>query len=552
MRLPSRIQFACWGILFSTPLAVVLPASSQTTRYVVDQVADINPQGDSSPERFAELHGKLLFGARGSSGPGVFSTNGRSVQQLASDIDVRSDFHRLGEKLLFEGRMSGETGLFATDGATVQKLADIELSFLDYDVVYPPSFTQASGYAYFQATGPDGRQLYYTDGENVGYFEVETELDETLMNMSPPSPRVVFKDELYFTALIDVDPDTGLVIDLFKAKGTEFTRFDESAHGSFVIHNDHLLYNRSGELSKTDGTTITRHGPIGGLGGAITVGDQLFFTDRGSSGYEELHVWDGSEINEIDFQHGQVDAQLLFEFGDQLYLRGRGEDFSVELFKTNGEAVELVLDIHPNIGGRPSRHSQFLELNGEIYFLADGKTAEGELQQGIYKTDGTEVTYIDAKNGENYVPTEMRLFGDAVFVSGVGGDGNELIKIEGDDVVRFGIIPGMDTNVRRSSFVEFNDDLFFLVENANGESLFYTNGTSVVELEPSGKFDSLRGFAGVVDGMLLFVGTGPDGRELYRVAPVPEPRTMFLLILGALITIPGVVGHRRSRSSATA
>ena len=117
--------------------------------FVVRQVADINPVGDSIPSMFTELNGELFFSAQGPSG-----------QEL-----------------------------YKTDGNTVALVADI-YSFGDSS---PADYVTYSNELYFAALGPSGRELYKTDGTNVALLA-----DINPNGDSAPIPWVEYAGELYF------------------------------------------------------------------------------------------------------------------------------------------------------------------------------------------------------------------------------------------------------------------------------------------------------------------------------------------------------------------
>ena len=165
----------------------------------VELVADINPNGNSSPGPITIFGDEMYFRANdGVVGNRLFRTDGQAVFPIGDDIVVDSfadadDVYEFQGALFFGGRQRVGNqflpGIFKTDGQTVTKLADVG------PMTYGPQFTEFAGQLFFNAVGPNGRELYRSDGEGV-YLVADINPNGD----SDPFEFTQLGDELFFSA----------------------------------------------------------------------------------------------------------------------------------------------------------------------------------------------------------------------------------------------------------------------------------------------------------------------------------------------------------------
>jgi ELWxxDGT repeat protein len=161
-------------------------------------------------------------------------------------------------------------------------------------------FHKFQGEAFFEATGPDGRDLYKTDGETLTKFEIVP--DDKANGGIAMWNAVEFRGELYFAA------STSAGGELVKTDGVQTTTFD--------------LNPGSGDSWPTD---------------LQIVGDQLVFQARGADGYS-IYSTDGTAITKIadltpyfymdyDAREWVLPSATMFaRLGDQLFFLGNTPD----------------------------------------------------------------------------------------------------------------------------------------------------------------------------------------------------------------------------------
>lgn len=221
--------------------------------------------------------------------------------------------------------------------------------------------------------------------------------------------------------------------------------------------------------------------------------DLLYFrADDGDSGFE---IWrsngtSGGTQRFVDLNPGPDDSQPgnFWVFNDLLYFRANDGELGSELYRTDGSVAgtDLVRDIHAGLrGSEPGADSGFIPFQGSLYFSADGAVGGEAIGTELYRTDGqTTELVLDADHGsDSSLPTQFTIFqNDLYFIAEVplpplGVDyAAYLYRVDGDtgQVERFFSEP-VDFS---ESLTIIGDTMYFAGGGeATGIELYRTDGT---------------------------------------------------------------------------
>ena len=309
---------------------------------------------------------------------------------------------------------------------------------------------------------------------------------------------IEYRGELYFTA---DDGETGQ--ELWKTDGTAHgtQRVKDIAPGGassspavFAVYQDLLYFraddgSRGVEIWRTDGTTEGTQrfldlnpGPEGSFATDFTpfAADLFFSADNGADG-KELYRTDGTVAGTrqvADAFPGPIGADPgsysgLIPFQDELYFTAdgqrNGEDIGTELFRSNGESVELVFDADD--GRESSIPTNFAVFQGDLYFVAEVPLPPIgiDFEARLYRVHG------DTGEVEQFFPhavdfsVELTIIGDTMFFVGGGSDtGFELFRTDG---TISGTQPVLDIFPGPNG--SFPDNLFTV-----GDQIFFVAGAS--------------------------------------------------------------------------
>ena len=503
-------------VSFHSCLIVIVlstPALGDPVRYATTQIDTTTAQGFRRPRNFTEFNGALYFSASDSDGTGIFKADRLSVSRIDDGVRVEGSFFDTGNELLFEGVDANGVGLFSIRDDQVSRLANLELSYLDYDIIWPPSFTEVNGRTYFSAAGPGGRELYHTDGVTVESFDLNPTGD------SHPVAVASYNNEFYFVA--DTDAVEGPKF--FKTDGVDLAQLSVLPRTPIVEFQGELFFGTDRDtLIRTDGRSVFE---VPGLAQFETSGsvprkffiaeDKMFFVARGSTGFSELYVTDGLEATELNYrQAGGQSTRMLFAIEDDLFYRGRGNEGWDALIKTDGESFDELM-FFTNTGGHPSTSTRFVEAGNHIYFRGRGRLdLNEEFRHGLFGTDGNSVAFIELGVGD-YTPSEISAVGDSLVFqvrdSGsahyyhVSGDDVRILELDSGDVG-----PSVGTTLSGS-------ELFINAPGANGNDVYQFDGETVTpyDLNPGGE-STPRLVASVESGLYYHV-SDPATLELYRL-----------------------------------
>ncbi|MCP4329406.1 MAG: hypothetical protein GY791_13330 [Alphaproteobacteria bacterium] len=245
----------------------------------------------------------------------------------------------------------------------------------------------------------------------------------------------------------------------------------------------------------------------------------LYFTAFTDAGTKELHRLesDGTlstvQVNPDGSPSGAGD---FFVLGDDLYFVASRPAIApdpatgTELFRLNGEDGTFdVIDINP--GATSSGPKDFVEFNGDVYFLAD--TPDGD---NLLKLDGDTglVTVVDigpplsADPLPDPDPDDLTVAGDSLYFAvdhpTAGGDGLYQLDADGAVPIFIGDVLEAETDYENFSIAgTFGDQLILEArhETTGEDGLFTYDGASVAFIQDelfANNFASFEGDFAVV------------------------------------------------------
>ena len=477
-------------------------------------VKDIAGPDDSAPANLTEVNGTLFFSA---------DTSG-----FGSDRELwKSD---------------GTVG-----GTTLVK--DIWPGAFDSGIdTFSSVFISFNNTLYFSAQdGFNGKELWKSDGTAGGTSMVLDFMPGFGQGLSPEN-LVVLGSKLLFTTgsfspdgpqLWETDgtaAGTMLVADI-DGPGSSAASFSD-----FLINGSNAFFRGNNgtdgnELWVTDGTNggtvqLDNLGPGSGSGlnSILTtgLGGVLFQGNDGVHG-TELGVSDGTVVGTrlIDVARGTPSAEIqtVFEFGGNLFLSAQGD-----LWISDGTdaGTSLVKDFPSTFFGL----TDFTEVDGELFFVAEGDSSEGN---ELWKTDGTTAGTVlvkDILSGSGDSDPEMfTSFNNALyFVADDGINGKELWRSFGnpENTLLFHEFVTGPADGEIETILTVGDKLFFVADD-----VLYNESFEVLHSQTSRNtfmpWDDLLYFSGfsVEHGYELWQ---TDGTQLgtYLVADIlPGPDSSF-------------------------
>jgi len=333
-------------------------------------VKDINTSGDSNPQQFCVMNGKVYFQATNASGTELWMTDGTNAGTvIVKDINAGA------------GSSS------------------------------PLNLTAVGNTLYFRATdGSTGNELWKSDGTAGNAVLVKDIYSGT--SGSNPTQMVAMGSTLYFQANDNING-----AELWKSDGTAggtvlvkdiFSGATASGLTNMVTNGSILLFSADNgtnglELWKSDGSAantvlVKNINPEVGAAGIINltaVGSKVVF--GANDGVNGLEVWgtDGTSAGTVLLKDINTNANTgsspgrfgLFN-GNAYFSANSGTGAGgtgAELYKTDGTVAGTVMVKDINNGTSGSSPKNFVEHNGALYFSASEAATGAEL----YKTDGT-------------------------------------------------------------------------------------------------------------------------------------------------------------------
>ena len=407
--------------------------------------------------------------------------------QLASLIDWHFFQEMPDGKLLFSSRLGG--ALKITDGVTVQTLADVsDASYGDAN----GATELIDGVFYFlvPADGMIPCHLWRSNGTAEGTYAV----DSSYLLQREAMARIGNS-----LLLLDAEQNRAIVSNGSAAGTTPGASLD----ASFAL---------VGEVS--GGVLINAEGSPG-----------AYYRTDGTQSGTTLHdvraagVTEGADIDVL----GRLGSQILFSANDGVHGK--------ELWRTDGTdaGTFLVKDLVPGgegpyqIGSRWNRQGNGIEVNGVFIFPASAGTSQDVRDTELWRTDGTEAgTFLlrDIVTGaESSDPSEFVNMGGVAYFVAQGSGGEGLWRSDGtpDGTYR---VRG-DAGFRSPYHLTVVGDRLFMSAYSPGfyEELWVSDGTFAgtnMVLDISPEYDSSPSSLTAHDGKLYFyAGDGVNGRELW-------------------------------------
>lgn len=375
---------------------------------------EINTTGSSYAGGMVALGDRVLFGALGDAGPGLWSSDGGEARTVAVRIFAAPDFSSgpynltlLGDKVYFLVRTPADKQLWRSDGTTVGTVRVATLP----SSIYQPCCLVAVGDLLFFSAGNQaaGLEPWVSDGTEAGTHLLKDV--RSGMGDSFPKNLTDVAGELYFTV-----GDTSNGFALWRSDGTEqgtvlvrrlspetFNPFDKSPEqltsaGTklFFVAFDAQAGNELWVSDGTEqGTRMIKNIALGFYAGTTKPNDSLiadimpfgdgvlFIADDLTHG-RELWYSDGTEGGTVmvkDINPGAIGsgAGAITMIGDvALFAASNGFD-GVELWQTDGTPAGTVQvqDLAPGVEG--SQPFGFAVLGDQVLFVANNGVIGDEL-----------------------------------------------------------------------------------------------------------------------------------------------------------------------------
>lgn len=530
---------------------LVLVQSSWSVDFEVTDLA-FDEYFRASGQFVTVLDNELFFMAGGPAvGDSIYRSDGTSVNRIELVLWPPPD----ARLIAFNGNVYASPafgppnfnilGLFKTDGTTVEYLGGPVLPF------------EFNG------------DLVFWDSDGLAKIDGTRLIDLTTIDVRSACCLVEFAGELFFTG----DGEQGE--ELYKTDGTTVSLVADIRAGSldswpggFTQFNGELIFRATGangsELYKTDGRSVVEvadlnpepGGSYPGFDGFVLLGDEMFFTAETALG-KELYKTDGTSVQIVgDINPGPADSRpdRLLLFKDELFFTADGLN-GRELFKTDGTAV-AEFDVNPGKAG--SSPENFVHFGDDLLFAATGPNG-----RELYRTDGVGVVEVgDVNPGPDDSDPYCTEFASELVCAAMSPDGPRLYASNGES---FTEIAEYEADWAGGYFVPMNDKLFFFAGgsglyvvtrvptrmpgDANADSSFdqldlvqvlqagkYLTGDPVTwgegDWNNDGVFDQLDVIAAAETGLYM---TGPYAMSSPEFAAVPEPSTLVLMLMAAMV-----------------
>ena len=379
--------------------------------------------------------------------------------------------------------------------------------------------------------GTDGNELGLTDGTVANTFRVK-DIYPGANGSSPSVPLeyVLLNKVAYFRA------NDG-------TNGSELWRSDGTDAGTYIVKD---IFAGAGSSNPQQFRVL---------------GNSVFFSaDDGVNG-RELWKTDGTEagtvlVCDIEIGAGSSFPSDFKAYGSLLIFAANTTAFGVELWKTDGTLAGTVLvkDIYPGAGGggpvdltatlgakilvgaNSSYPRFFVELNGFLYFSADGEDAGSNyVGRELWRTNGTEagtVLVCDVVPGTNSAEVNsLVVAGTTLYFTAYDGlvprgapsvkapgGGNQLWKSDGTGAGTSMVYEFTNSII---GLTEYNDEVYFAADDGvHGYEPWKSNGTAAgttLILDINESAGSSPQSIVAANGLLFFIATdSTNDTELWR------------------------------------
>ncbi len=401
----------------------------------------------SSPEQLQVFGAHLLFAAQDESGVELWRTDGTlEGTYLVKDINPGTNFSGATkssnprhmevyqDRVFFAASGMGGVELWVSDGTSDGTTLFKDLypgtgSNNSIQEGEPSHLTVYDGRLFFAADGPEGRELWVSDGTSEGtslFLDIwPGSSPQGYIRDSNPADLTVVGDQLFFAATSDA--------------GRELWVTDGTVEGTYEVADIHPGNNEQNLALSSNPSAL------------VDLAGTLFFAADGGQGVE---LWrsDGTTPGTVlvsDIYPGASESGLplssspegLTAFDGTLVFSAR-TDQGRELWKSDGsaEGTVLVVEIYPGLTvwetANSSNPASFQVFSDALYFAATN-----EAGRELWKTDGTaEGTILvrdltpgldGAGNGRTSMVTHLQAHGEQLFLTANAGWGVELWSSDG-------------------------------------------------------------------------------------------------------------------------
>ncbi len=427
---------------------------------------------------------------------------------------------------------------------------------------FPKHYEEVNGFLYFQARSSSEKELWKTDGTQLGTTEVANlngAFGTTPQSLKSYNGNLIFSSfesatgrEIYRTdgtaagtfLLHDIRPggSSGMLTGTYTSNGTRETFIDFQSQLFFFGNTGNGV-----ELWKTDGTiagTVSVknfNNVTWGIGEYMLKGDQqylgviyngeLYFKVRrvGAAAFSDYELWksDGTSAGTILVKDSLSAFEDMTVALGEIYFSGEDNVSGREVWSSDGTSLGTTLKFDIEIGSGSSSPGNFTLLNGELLFEAGTALNGGEL----YKTDGITFSMVkDINPGSGTsVGGFLRFFeynGNLYFraTDGVLPD-VELWKTDGTLAGTVLAVPFSSTGIATQFLdrVIYDNKLFY----TNYNQLWCTDGTGsgTQQITNNGNLNdplSQIRFLYLFQSNLWFAGANNlDGVEAWYIGPPP-------------------------------
>jgi len=357
----------------------------------------------------------------------------------------------------------------------------------------------------FRARDTNGVELWVSDGTTVGTFELKN-INPGAGHSNPSHPQII-GSEIWFAAsnsagwgiwktdgsitgtvqVADINPGTSdaapgrftkvgsnvVFVGFTSAQGAELWRSDGTSNGTVRITDL-----RSGSSSSFPFNTALMYKPFTVFQGSIyargfdnTLQNALWKSDGTTNGTVKVGVVDPGDQVDTGFREAFV------EYNGWLYFAGQAVSFGIELYRTDGNTVELVRNI---AGLNPSGSFEgagwpldFVVINGRLLFTAFDWTYGRELWTSDGTFDGTvRVKDIHPFRHHSDIAEMTVVESNMFFVATEGRFGRELWRTDGTTdgtMIVEDLAPGpMSSKPQRLTVM---NNVLYYVADAGGHNL---------------------------------------------------------------------------------
>jgi ELWxxDGT repeat protein len=484
------------------------------------QIADINAGGgNANPSSLLWINDTLFFQANdGINGAELWRTDGTVANTImvkdicpTSSSSTPSNLVNLNDNVLFAATdfYFGKE-LWSSNGSTNGTNLLLDINAVANNST-PSNMADVNGTLFFKAYDAiNGDELWKSDGTTAGTLLVKN-INTAFNNAggSNPSYLTNINGTVYFAA-----NDSALGTELWKSDGTAAgtvlvkdiyppTTFNPSTgnpenltnvNGTLFFTADDGLHYR--ELWKSDGTTagtvlvkdISFSTYSTTFANLTNVNGNLFFTatENVFNTYgNELWVSDGTTagtvmVKDINSGSANSNASNFVNLNGVLYFSANDGFSGNELWKSDGTAAGTVLVKDIYAGSNGANIDKMIHANGTLYFRAT-TTAGTEL----WKSDGTAAGTVIVKDinfgGGNSFPSNITNVNGTIFFSADdGNNGYELWKSDGTaaGTIKLSEMIAGIANPNFSDFINVNGTLYFSAKtDTTGYELYKSDGT---------------------------------------------------------------------------